>query len=156
MNNDTIFGRSSQSVLIIWLLITLLSITWLRAQKSIQSYPKGKITMNNGFVIVGENLEITPKDASFLVNGSRQSIELTIIKQILVKKGRAKTCAVTSGLTCFGSSLFLVLAVAEEKGGDDYISTAIMGGIFYVAGYIVGNFIIDPWKIVYENGRWDI
>ena len=131
-------------------LVIMPTAAHVHAQEFFIYSPIGKITLKDGSVIKGKNLDTSGNIVTLEVNGIKQSFELANIEQIMTKKGKAKTYAGNTAMCCLFPDLYLILLVAEEKGTEDYTFAVFFAGIFYGIGYAVGA-ATDPWVVVFGN-----
>jgi len=154
------YGKVNKTLLILsFLTLVVFFNTQLIAQELVKEYPKGKISLDNGQIITGKNLRVFTDSAVMKVQGIEQEFQLSEVKIIQAKVGKATKWALTCSGGCAALSLGSLLAVGgsttdaqgnevEIDAGSYMMGTIIWAGIFYGVGYLIGA-MLDDWETIY-------
>jgi len=115
-------------------------------------YPMGRIFLNTGEIIDGKNIVLQGDTVSMEIGGVVTSYQISNIRNVMVKKGRASIFAQSCGGGCLGLFILAYAGGAYEDSGIDTGQLAI-GFAFWIAvsagiGYIIG-YATDEWNTVY-------
>ncbi len=144
------------------LLLALLLLTGLLQGQimPLQQHSKGKIFLRSGMAIEGTDLKIYSEQVTLEVDGTMQQFALDDVSQIMAKSGKGKHFGQRCAGSCAGCYVILALASGGKSQdpntgetrdinvGQYVAEMALMSGISYGVGYLIGN-ISDDWEVVY-------